>query len=978
MTRLANGGVIDRQRPLRFMFNGKRYQGYEGDTLASALVANDVLIVGRSFKYHRPRGILTCGPEEPNALVQLVSDGDQPNLRATEVPLKEGLEARSVNCWPSARFDLRAINSFLAPLFPAGFYYKTFMAGRWDFYSRFIRQAAGLGRSPKERDAGRYERVNHHTDVLIVGAGPTGVQAAKTLAKSDRDVMVIDMQASPGGHLLFHSCQINSQPGADWVSQEVAKLQARKNVTWLQNTTATGYYDHNMVIAVEHEPAESWLKERLWHIRAKKVVIATGAVERPLIFPGNDRPGVMLADAAARYIRRFAAVPGKRAVIYTNNSTTYAHLETFKAAGIEIQGILDLRESLSETELGLARKSKVPVLVNARIKGVQGRAGVKGVTYQDESGIKTLSCDLVCHSGGWNPLIHLYSHAGGRSRFEQESAAFVPGERAQAAYPIGGANGTFSLDQGLKEASDIANSLFGESTGDTGSSTAAAPETGDEVCYRIDQIWPEKELNGKAFVDFQNDVTTADISLAVKENFRSIEHVKRYTTAGMAVDQGKIGNPNVIGLVSRELDQEQASVGTTTFRPPFAPVSFGVIGGSERGPLIIPARTTPMTEWNIANGAAMDEAGANFRRPFFFPRPGESMEDAVAREATAVRTSCGIYDGTPLGTFELHGPDTPELLNRLYTNRFDNLPVGRGRFGLMLREDGRLFDDGVTFRVDESRYLMSCGTGAAGAVYAHIDRLLQTEWTDLKVYLVNVSAAWATMCVCGPMARKVLGKLESDIPLDPSFRFLDFRDGTLEGIPARLARVSYTGELSFEVNVARRFALKLWTILMDAGKEFDITPVGSETSGVLRIEKGFISPGHEGDNITNPFDAGMGWIVDMTKPDFIGKRSLSRDMRLGGERQHVVGLLPDDDRASVADGSALLPAKDSSARSGFQGHVTAACFSPTLKRTIALGLLKDGQNRHGEKIIISGLENSGPATVTAPVFYDPKGERMRG
>jgi len=419
-------------------------------------------------------------------------------------------------------------------------------------------------------------------------------------------------------------------------------------------------------------------------------------------------------------------------------------------------------------------------------------------------------------------------------------------------------------------------------------------------------------------------------------------------------------------------------VGTTTFRPPFAPVSFGAIGGSERGPLIIPARTTPMTEWNIANGAAMDEAGANFRRPFFFPRTGESMEDAVAREATAVRTSCGIYDGTPLGTFELQGPDTAELLNRLYTNRFDNLAVGRGRFGLMVREDGRLFDDGVTFRVGEYHYLMSCGTGAAGAVYGHIDRLLQTEWTDLKVYLVNVSAAWSTMCVCGPMTRDVLRKLQTDIEFDENFRFLDFRDGQIAGIAVRIARVSYTGELSFEVNVARRHALEMWTTLMEAGEEFGITPVGSETSGVLRIEKGFISPGHEGDNITNPFDAGMDWIVDLDKPDFIGKRSLIRDLRIGGERQHVVGLLPDDKRAIVADGSALLPGPEKSGGSGFQGHVTAACFSPTLGRTIALALLKDGQHRHGEKVLISGLESKCLATVTAPAFFDPEGKRMRG
>jgi len=530
---------------------------------------------------------------------------------------------------------------------------------------------------------------------------------------------------------------------------------------------------------------------------------------------------------------------------------------------------------------------------------------------------------------------------------------------------------------GLEEAARIAGSLVLELTGKKPESSTACSEVA-EIPYRIDVIWPKKDLKGKAFVDFQNDVTTADIALAVRENFRSIEHVKRYTTAGMAVDQGKVGNPNVIGLVTEELGEGQGSVGTTTFRPPFTPVSFGVIGGSERGPLIIPARTTPITGWNIAQGAAMDEAGANFRRPFFFPRAGESMDDAVAREARAARNACGIYDGTPLGTFELQGPDTAELLNRLYTNRFDNLPVGRGRFGLMLREDGRFLDDGVTFRVGPHHYVMSCGTGAAGVVYAHIDRLLQTEWKDLKVYLVNVSAGWATMCVCGPRARDVLGSVETDIDIDESFRFMDFREGRLVGVPVRIARVSYTGELSFEINVARRHALMIWTTLMDAGEKYGITPVGSETSGVLRIEKGFVSPGHEGDNITNPFDAGMDWIVDMQKPDFIGKRSLRRDLDLGGERQHVVGLLPDEHRAAVADGSALLPDPGVSSRSGFQGHVTAACFSPTLERTIALALLKDGHHRHGQKILISGLEHSCLATVTAPVFFDPEGERMRG
>jgi len=977
MTRLARGGVVNRQRPLNFRFNGRRYQGLEGDSLASALIANDVKVVGRSFKYHRPRGLLTCGPEEPNALVQLLSDGDQPNLRATEIRLTEGLDAKSVNCWPSAQFDIGAVNDWLSPLFPAGFYYKTFMAGPWDFYSRFIRKVAGLGRSPSEPDPGRYERVFHHTDLLIVGAGPAGLRAAEVAASSGVDVMLIDMQMSPGGHLLFHPREIEGKTELKWIEDISADLKRRPNVTWLQNMTAAGYYDHNMVLAVEHEPETAWLRERLWHVRTKKVMIATGAVERPLIFPGNDRPGVMLADAVACYVSRFAAVPGKRAVVYTNNSTAYAHLELLLKAGISIKQVVDSRAAPGEAELEVARKNSVSVITNARITRVEGRSAVRGVTVTSESGTKRVSCDLVCHSGGWNPLIHLYSHAGGKSVFNKDKAAFVPGEPAQEAHCVGAANGTFSVAGCLNEAGEIARGLVQDLTGQKMESSSLGAEVA-EIPYGIDVTWPEKGLKGKAFVDFQNDVTTADIALAVRENFQSIEHVKRYTTAGMAVDQGKIGNPNVIGLVTEELGEAQGSVGTTTFRPPFAPVSFGVIGGNERGPLIIPARTTPITEWNISQGAAMDEAGANFRRPFYFPRAGESMDDAVGREARAVRNACGIYDGTPLGTFELQGPDTGELLNRLYTNRFDNLSVGRGRFGLMLREDGRFLDDGVTFRVGSHQYLMSCGTGAAGVVYSHIDRLLQTEWKDLKVYLVNVSAGWATMCVCGPLAREVLRNIETDIEFDERFRFMDFRDGRFAGVPVRIARVSYTGELSFEINVARRHALMIWTTLMAAGGKYGITPIGSETSGVLRIEKGFVSPGHEGDNITNPFDAGMDWIVDMNKPDFIGKRSLRRDLDLGGERQHVVGLLPEEHRAAVADGSALLPDSGESGRSGFQGHVTAACFSPTLERTIALALLKDGHQRHGEKVLISGLEQRCLARVTEPVFFDPEGRRMRG
>ena len=977
MTRLAQGGIVDRSRPLRFRFNGKSYQGFAGDTLASALIANNVRIVARSFKYHRPRGILTCGSEEPNALVQLVSDGDQPNLRATQIELTEGLKAQSVNCWPSVNFDLAAINNVLSPLFPAGFYYKTFMARPWDFYSRFIRRVAGLGTLPKEKDLGHYERVFDYVDVLIIGAGPAGLSAATALAPSGLKIMIIDANPKPGGHLLFESITVDGKSGSRWATDVTAELNHRENIAWLRSSTATGYYDHNLVIVAEHEPEESWVRERLWHIRASRVLIATGAVERPLIFSNNDKPGIMLCAAVARYITRYAAVPGQRAVIYTNNSTVYAHIATLSKAGVKIEKIVDSRPKISKQEEDLAQAHSVPVLLGSQILDVKGWRAVSSVSVATPGGVINVSCDLVCHSGGWNPLVHLHSHAGGKPVFDEATATFVPGEPAQHEICIGGAKGVFSISQSIDDAADVAQTIVRDLSGQFAQPADNAVASG-EIAYDIDVIWPDNELPGKAFVDFQNDVTTSDIALAVRENFQSIEHVKRYTTAGMAVDQGKIGNPNVIGLVSRELGKDQKNIGTTTFRPPFVPISFGVIGGSERGQLIIPARTTPITQWHIKHDAAMDEAGGNFRRPFYFPKAGETMSEAVIREALATRNDCAIYDGTPLGTFELHGPDVAELLNRIYTNRFDDLRMGQGRFGLMLREDGRLMDDGVTFRINNNQYLMSCGTGAAATVYAHIDRLLQTEWSDLKVYLVNVSAGWATICICGPLARTVLQQVDTDLAFDEDFKFLDIREGQLTGVPVRVARVSYTGELSFEINVARRHALNIWTTLLTAGRDYGITPIGSETSGVLRIEKGFVSPAIEGDNITNPFDAGMGWVVDMGKSDFIGKRSLERDLKLGGQRQQVVGLLPEDNKALVADGSALLPENNQGDRSGFQGHVTAACFSPTLGRAIALALLKDGRERYGERVLISGLQNRYMATVTEPVFYDPKGKRMRG
>ena len=984
--RLAAGGtLIDRSRRLTFRFNGTDYEGHPGDILASALMANGVRLVGRSFKYHRPRGIVAAGAEEPNAIVQLDGDDDEPNARATTLLLRDGLSARSVNCWPSVGFDLGAINDRLSPLLAAGFYYKTFMGppGGWNFYGRFVRRMAGLGIAPRGAGGHAYEKRFHHCEVLVAGAGPAGLQAALAAGRSGARVMIADDGPAPGGALLDGAAEIGGRPAFEWAAEVAAELDALPNVVRLDRATVAGYYDHNLLTVVElSPPKQSWIDERLWKVRARRVVLATGASERPLVFADNDRPGVMLASAALAYVRRYAVRPGARAVAVTNNNSTYRTILELVEAGIEVPVLADLRSRPHEALVAELAARGVEVLRGHAIVGVAGSRAVKAafVAASDRPvDPRRVACDLVLCSGGWSPRVHLHSQSGARPVYDAAHACFVPGDSIQAERSAGACNGAFSLRSALEQGWRAGS----EACGGLGFSAPAAriPECSEAPPLDIEPCWeiPSARPRAKAFVDLQNDVTAEDIRLAEQEGFRSVEHVKRYTTAGMGTDQGKLGNVNVIGILSETLSEAPDGIGTTSYRPPYTPVSFGVIAGKDAGEIVLPARRTALTDCIEEAGAVMFEAGAGYRRPSYFPRPGENMAAAVAREALACRTAAGMYDGSPLGKFELHGPDVAVFLNRVYANRWDDLAVGQGRFGWILREDGRLLDDGITFRLGEHHWWMFAGSGAADHVQKHLERLLQIEWPELEVYLTAVTSQWTNVCVCGPQARAVLEGAGTGASLaTDAFPFMAMREMTVAGIPARVARAGYTGEFSFEINIPARHGVRLWKSLAAAGEPCGLTLVGSEASMVMRCEKGFVSAGFEGDGIVNPFDAGCGWAVDMDKGDFIGRRSLVRDRNTGGVRPNVVGLLPEDPSFVPPDGTPLVPAGAPADSPPVIGYVSQACHSPNVGRAIALAVLDDGRQRIDERIEIAAIDRRAPALVARPCFVDPAGGRMRG
>lgn len=981
--RMDSVGRIDRRKVLTFTFNSRVYSGFAGDTLASALLANGVSIVGRSFKYHRPRGIMSAGVEETNAIVQLVGDDDEPNIIATMLPLFEGLAARSVNANPSVGFDLGAINNLLHRFIPAGFYYKTFMwpSNRWDWYGRVIRKLTGWGTAPKKPAGGRYEHRYHHCDILIVGAGPAGLAAALSAGRAGARVLLVDNQIEPGGSLLGSSAEIDAAPAMRWVADAVTEIDAMPEVIRLAEASATGYYDQNYLTVIEHRPDKNWLRERLWKVRAKQVLLATGAIERPVTFADNDRPGIMLASAASGYCLRYGVRPGQTAVVFTNNNASYQHAIDLANSGISVAAIVDLRAQADATACAAANEKGIEILFASHIGKVIGSRRISAIdviSSNNNKFVRRFRCDLLAVSGGWNPTVHLHSQSGGKPVYDIEIASFVPGSPVQDEMSVGACSGNFSLAQCLS--GGFSAGLQTAATCGFVGSAVAVPACTPEPDLDILPIWevPLPKSSSRAFLDFNQDVTSKDIRLAVREGYRSVELVKRYTTAGMGIDQGKTGNVNVIGLIAEITDSALGDVGTTTYRPAYSPISFGAMAGADNGSLIIPWRRTPITEWFVANGGHLDETGALFRRPLYIARSGETASDAINREALAVRNGVGIYDGTPLGKISIKGADAVTFLNRVYTNAWDKLPVGRCKFGYMLHDDGRLLDDGVTFRLSDDHYLMSTGSGVAEVVLKHLEKLLHCDWPDLDVYLTPVSDQWTVICVCGPLAREVMRAAGTDIDIDrEAFKFLDTRYCQVAGIDVRVSRVTYTGELSFEIVVGTRQGRVLWDALLAAGKEFDITPVGSDTSMLLRTEKAFIAAGLEGDGYANIHDVGMGWVVARNKGDFIGKRSMERDLNIGGPRPEIVGLLPDDVNFVPSKGSPIIdtPSDDNSRE--MIGMVTIGFHSPNLKRSIALAQLRDGRSRIGETVTLYTKERTVTAQVCEPIFIDPDGERMR-
>ncbi|WP_406002668.1 sarcosine oxidase subunit alpha family protein [Streptomyces sp. NBC_00829] len=935
--RLTTGGRVRRDERLTFTFDGTTYEGFRGDTLASALLANGVIQAGTSIKLGRPRGIFSAGVEEPNAVVQIEEPFPEPMLPATAVELYDGLVAGSL---------------------------------------------PGQGRLATEPDPARYDAVHAHCDLLVVGAGPAGLAAAAAAAGSGARVILADDQPEPGGSLLGTGQLL------DWAAATAERLAAEPEVRVLRRTTVFGYYDDNHVLAVERrtqhlgaDAPEHVSRERVWRIRARRVVLATGAHERSMAFADNDRPGVMLAASARTYVNRYGVLPGRRAVVFTTNDSAYAAALDLAAAGVEIAAVVDTRPEAGEWARR-AQDAGIEVLSGHAVTGTEGGARLTSVTvapYGEPEGDREFSTDLLLVSGGWNPVAHLFSQAGGRLRHDETLGTFVPDSCGQQVETAGSASGAFELPDVLAQGA-AAGARAIEAEGYTAGvprlpATVAEPAQSPPM-----QVFVVPGADGgPRFVDLQRDVTVDDLARATGAGMRSVEHTKRYTTAGTANDQGKTSGVLASGTVAQLLGVDICALGTTTFRPPYTPVSFAALAGRDRGALLDPVRVTALHAWHVGHGALFENVG-QWKRPWYYPLDGEDMKTAVLRECSAAREGVAFMDASTLGKIDVQGPDAAVFLDRLYTNMMSTLKVGMIRYGVMCRLDGMVFDDGTVIRIAENRFLVTTTTGNAAAVLDWMEEWLQTEWPELRVHCTSVTEQWSTVALVGPRSRDVLGALAPDLAVDnDSFPFMAWRESSVAGIPARVCRISFSGELAYEINVSPWEARALWEALDEAGSPYGITPYGTETMHVLRAEKGYPIIGQDTDGTVTPQDLGMGWAVSKKKPDFIGKRSHARADTTRPDRKHLVGLLPEDPESFLPEGTHLVA--DSVLPEPpvpMLGHVTSSYHSAALGRTFALALIKGGRDRIGERLYAPVGDRLVPVTVASPVLYDPEGARRDG
>ncbi|TPI45448.1 sarcosine oxidase subunit alpha [Mesorhizobium sp. B2-9-1] len=986
--RLNNGGLIDRSTALNFRFDSKIFSGFKGDTLASALVANGVKLVGRSFKYHRPRGILTAGSEEPNALVELRSGARrEPNTKATTAELYEGLEAASQNRWPSLNFDVMSVNQLFAPIFVAGFYYKTFMwpAKFWEaIYEPAIRRAAGLGRAAQVSDPDHYDKAWAHCDVVIAGSGPAGLAAALAAGRCGARVILCEEDFVLGGRLLADGGMIDGLPAAEWVARAVAELSAMPDVRIMTRTTLFGVYDGGTYGAIERVndhlpvPPEHQVRQRLWRIVAKRCVVAAGAIERPIVFAGNDTPGVMMASAMRSYINRYAATPARRIALFTNNEDGWRTAETAIAAGLQVAAVIDARPDVSPTHRSLASKGGFPVL-HGSVAGVDGgKGGVRKISISLTGGAHAeVEADGLAVSGGWNPAVGLTSYHRGRPRWRDDIAAFVPDGAPPSMVAAGAANGAFGLGACLREGFE-AGAAAARNAGRSGN-IGSMPVADDEG-FSITPLW-HVAGKGKAFVDQQHDVTASDVELAQREGFQSVEHLKRYTTLGMATDQGKTSNVAGLAIMAAVSGKSIPETGTTIYRPPYVPVAIGAFAGHHRDENFHATRLTPSHHWAAEQGAVFVDTGL-WKRAQWYPRAGEKdWLESVTREVKAVRGGVGFCDVSTLGKIDVHGPDAGAFLDRVYINAFSSLAVGKARYGLMLREDGIVYDDGTTSRLAEDHYFLTTTTAKAGLVMQHLEFCRQVLFPELDVQLTSVSDQWAQFSIAGPRTRDLLKEIvdPAEDLLNEGFPFMGAREVKLRGgLKARLFRISFSGEMAFEISVPARYGEAMARNLMIAGKPFGVTPYGTEALGVMRIEKGHVA-GPELNGTTTAGDLGLGKMMS-TKKDFIGRVMAGREALVAPNRQVVVGIKPTDKTRRLRSGAHIIPKGETPGPDNDQGYVTSVCFSPVLDQWIGLGLVERGRERIGEIVRAHDPLRGEDYDVELcnSVFYDPYGGRQRG